>query len=143
MNPHSEQAEEIYRQNLVTTASVPRLALLLYAKMLKLLKQLQAPITLNQWRRQLQAVHQLLTHLLGVFSQSQAPAYLQLCQSHEALAQKLSQLFVQPHPDPNALKPIIATLETFQAAWQQQLNIIPRQPAAPPALNVKRHQVSE
>ena len=132
-------SEEVYKQNLLQTASTPRIALLLYSRMLLTLRQIELPSPMIQWKRQIQTVHQMLTHLMTLFSSTQDPIYVKLCQDHDFLAQKISQIFSQNQLQASHLQALIVQLEAFESAWKQHLQIKPRQPIPRTNLNIRRY----
>ena len=132
-------SEEVYKQNLLQTVSTPRLALMLYSRMLLILRQTEPKSPLNQWRRQIHAVHQTLTHLITLFSSTQEPVYIKLCREHDLLAQQLSQIFSQNDLQASHLQALIVKIEAFESAWKQHLQIKPRQPIPRTNLNIRRY----
>ena len=143
--PHEPaEVEELYKQGLVSTASVPRVVLLMYERLLLLLKQaLACEQDLPGLHCHLAQASQILSHLLGMFLQSEDPAYRTLYLEHEQLAQELTEIFRRPGQG-EALARCYHRLEAYHAAWQQQLHLRPPLPdPASEGLNVKRRQADQ
>ncbi|PKL77111.1 MAG: hypothetical protein CVV27_06815 [Candidatus Melainabacteria bacterium HGW-Melainabacteria-1] len=132
-----EAFEERYKQGLVNTASVPRVALLLYDRLLLLHKEaitcIDEPLAL---RRLLQQAHAIMSHLANLFMQSDDPAWQALHLSHDRQARQLGWLFRQPRVELSHLADSAGQIRAFQEAWDQQLRIRRRQPVT--GLNVRR-----
>ncbi len=135
MDKQPENAESIYKQNLVENSSVPRLSLMLYERMLQILKALSLASDLSIKKKGLTQVHQMLSHLIQVYGQSNDSAYLNLLQSHEALAQIVSQAFQQPQQAD--IQSLIKQIQDFRRAWSQELSIKTRKTREYPGLNVR------
>lgn len=144
-HPSPEFIEEYYKQGLVSTASVPRVLLLLYERLLLLLIQAidSESDPLLMWQR-LAQTQQILAHMLELFLQSQDSAYGVLYLSHEAIAQELAVIFRQRSFRPEQLKACHQQLEVYYLAWQQELQVRKRFPnEAAARLNVRRQPETE
>jgi len=128
-NKSFESFEEHYKQGLVQSASVPRMVLMLYDKLLLTLKQaLQFESDYLIWRQALTQASQILNHLMNVFLQSKDEAYLRLYTNHEPLSQKLSWVYQQKTVQLEEIIELIDKFQTYRKAWRQQLQIKSRQP---------------
>ncbi|MEZ0369037.1 MAG: hypothetical protein ACAI44_08145 [Candidatus Sericytochromatia bacterium] len=133
-----EYFEEYYKQGLVSTASIQRVVLALYERILLLLKRaLACEQDITAMRRNVAQAQQIMTHLLGLFldHQSLKPLYV----SHERIAQLLTDIFRQRRYQPQLLNEGISRIEAYQTALRQQLQIkahFPDEGAA--RLNVRR-----
>jgi hypothetical protein len=133
-----EYFEEVYKQGLVSTASLQRVVLVLYERILLLLKQAQASgHDLTLMRRHLAQAQQVLAHLLRMFMENQSLRSLYL--SHERIAQQLVEVFRQKPFQAALLNDCIKRIETYQETLRHQLQIRNHFPDEEPArLNVRR-----
>lgn len=132
-----EQCEEFYKQGLVHTVSVQRMVLVLYERLLLLVKQARASEDQKQLRKQLAQAQQVLTHMLRLFLDNSSLGGLY--QSHDRIGQQLTEAFRQRRFQPEALDEPIRRLENYQALWNQQMQIRPRFPdEAAARLNIRR-----
>ena len=135
MDQSSDDAEIIYKQNVVESSSIPRLSLMLYGRMIQILKALARASDLSIKKKGLMQVHQMLSHLVQVYGQSNDPAYTRLMASHEALTQQISRLFQAPQTAD--IQAIIKQVQDFRRAWTEQLGIKNRKAREYPGLNVR------
>ncbi|MEZ0369036.1 MAG: hypothetical protein ACAI44_08140 [Candidatus Sericytochromatia bacterium] len=135
-----EEVEEYYSQGMVDTASVARVVLVLYERLLLLLKRaLVSGQDLPAMLRYLAHAQVLLTHLLKVFLQSKDKHYRELYTDHERIARQLAALFLQRPLPFDLLQSCYQDLESYFEAWEQQLQIRHHLPEPRPiSLNVKR-----
>lgn len=129
-----EYFEEFYKQGLLSTASVPRVILLLYDRLSLLLQQaleLQARDLPLSHRYAVQA-QSLLGELLNIFLQSKEEAYAQLYTSHAEIERRLVAS-LDSRFDSAEVQTLYQLLERYRTAWRSQLQIRPRQPLAPQA----------
>jgi flagellin-specific chaperone FliS len=131
--------DEAYRQALLDSASVPRAVLLLYERLMLVLRHAQAacsqsPNTVRHW---LSIAYEVLSSLMGIFSQSSDPAYISLYQSHDLLAKKLAQTFQSVENPAQEISEIKETIHGYYLAWKRQLKIRPRQRKINGRLNVR------
>ena len=130
--------EEYYKQGLVSSSSIQRVVLVLYERMILLLKQaLGCEQDITAMRRYLSQAQQVLTHLLGMFLEYDS--LKGLYPSHERLSLQLTELFRTRRYQPQLLKDSIRRVESFHELLRQELQIkkhFPDQGAA--RLNVRR-----
>lgn len=131
--------DEAYRRALVDTASIPRAILLLYDRLILLLKQALALSVLRpaQARQTLAVASQVLTHLIALFAHSEDPAYQQLQLSHEHLAQELQGIFRAGGNAAHRIAILLQQLRTYRDSWRWQLNIRRRHHNRPGPLNIR------
>lgn len=131
-----EYFEALYKQGAVNTASVPRVILMLYDRIILFLGQALEQIhDLSEKqalsRRFLKQALPILNHLLSVFLQSEEPAYLGLHNSHALLLGQLSAEIQKNPLDYECLFGIHKQLNNYRRAWREQLQIRSRkQPKA-------------
>lgn len=136
--------ENLYKQGTLDSASVPRVLLMLYDKLLLLLKSVHGCWQTEQKlaHSQLIQAHDILSHMMVMFMHSEAQAYHELHRQHEVLAQELTQLFQLPADSAVRLSRLREALETQRRAWRSNMKLKKRVLNAPPPLNVKRKQAS-
>ena len=133
--------EEFYKQGLLSTASVPRMVILLYERLEKSLEQaIRCVSDPNSHRQSVEMSQQILNHLLKIFMQSDDHAYDQLYLSHEQLAQKLAKS--SKSADSSQLAECLNIIKTYHQSWRQQQQIKRRhlRTSQTPPLNVRRNE---
>lgn len=129
-----KQVEEYYKQGLVSTASLPRVLLLLYERLLRLLRQ--SLLDRAGARSHIRQAQTLLQQMLGLFLEVDETAYQALYLTHQDLLQELTLALNEASDD--RLKACYVRLEQYDAAWKSQLQIIERRAPAADQLNVNR-----